>query len=319
MLKVGLVGIGFMGRGHLEQYIRLMGEGAPVELVALCDVDPKKFETGAAQGGNLGSLGMGDFDLSRFRVYHDFDDMVAGEQLDYVDLALPTFLHCYYACRAMEAGLHVLCEKPMALNPEQCQMMIDAAERTGKRLMIAQCLRFWPAYEALKELSGGSLGAPVSAYFYRGGGGIPQWSHQNWLKDEFRSGGCLLDQHVHDVDMVNFLFGLPEAVSTLGRNVFPGAGIDAVSTHYRYPGDFTVTTEDDWSMSAMPFQMMFRVNFERGAVAFDGGKATVYPVGGQPYQPEQSDDSGYYREIRYFIDKLISGQPIETCTPDSAR
>ena len=58
MLKVGLVGIGFMGRGHLEQYIRLMGEGAPVELVALCDVDPKKFETGAAQGGNLGSLGI---------------------------------------------------------------------------------------------------------------------------------------------------------------------------------------------------------------------------------------------------------------------
>ena len=248
MLRVGLVGIGFMGRGHLDQYIRLMKEGAPVKLVAVCDIDGNKFNNVFIKG-NMENVGCGTYDFSPYHCYTDFDEMIANEELDYVDMPLPTYLHSYYAIKAMKAGLNVLCEKPMARTPEQCQMMIDTAKATGKTLMIAQCLRFWPAYETLKHyVDSGELGKPVFARLYRGGS-TPAWSYQDWLKDEVRSGGCLLDQHVHDVDTIQWLFGVPEAVSTLGCEALPGAGFDAVSTNYRFPEGFVCTAQDDWSQN----------------------------------------------------------------------
>lgn len=317
MLKVGLVGIGFMGRGHLDQYLRLAGEGFGIELVALCDVDAKKFE-GIFVGGNMGDLGQSKYDFSKYHLYTNFDEMIAKEELDYVDIALPTFLHCHYTVKALNAKINVLCEKPMAINPEQCRMMTDAAKATGKQLMIAQCLRFWPAYEVLKEyIDGEKLGKPVFLSFYRGGG-TPMWSYENWLLDEVRAGGCLLDQHVHDVDMINWLFGEPEAVSSLGRNVFPGAGFDAVTTHYRYDG-FIVNAQDDWSMNGdVPFKMTYRASFERGTIIFEDGKAIIYPTeGGKIEADNKNREDGYYREIKYFANAIINGEPIETATPES--
>ena len=321
MLRVGLVGIGFMGRGHLDQYIRLMKEGAPVKLVAVCDIDGNKFNNVFIKG-NMENVGCGTYDFSPYHCYTDFDEMIANEELDYVDMPLPTYLHSYYAIKAMKAGLNVLCEKPMARTPEQCQMMIDTAKATGKTLMIAQCLRFWPAYETLKHyVDSSELGKPVFARFYRGGS-TPAWSYQDWLKDEVRSGGCLLDQHVHDVDTIQWLFGVPEAVSTLGCEALPGAGFDAVSTNYRFPEGFVCTAQDDWSQNGdgLGFKMTFRVTFEKGSVIFDGKKCTVHPVGGQMFEADdKGGDDGYYREIVYFIDHLISGQPIETATPESTK
>jgi predicted dehydrogenase len=136
--------------------------------------------------------------------------------------------------------------------------------------------------------------------------------------DENRSGGCLLDQHIHDVDMVNYLFGLPLAVSSLGRNVHPGAGFDAVSTHYRFEGDFIVNAQDDWSMAEVPFNMSFRVNLERGALVFENNALTAYPAGKEAIS-FQGGEMGYYNELKYFIRAIESGTPIEICKPESAR
>jgi len=317
MLKVAVVGIGFIGRVHVEQYIRLMSEGAPVKLLALCDVDKKKL-TSEAVGGNLGDLGQSQIDVNQFNLYTDFDEMIATEKLDFVDIALPTYLHSYYSIKAMNAGLHVLCEKPMAINPLQCEMMIDASKKNNVKLMIAQCLRFWPAYETLKQIvETQKLGKSVCCYFYRGGS-TPIWSYQNWLLDEVLSGGCLLDQHVHDVDIVNWLFGTPKAVSTIAVNVIGGAGFDALSTNYRYDG-FVVNAQDDWVQNgdAAPFKMLFRANFERGLVTFMDGVTTVYPLDGKMYVSEDCGDNGYYREIKYFIEAIINNTSIEISSPES--
>ena len=320
MLKVGLVGIGFMGRGHLDQYIRLEKEGADIKLVAICDVDPNKFK-GIFTPGNMGSLGSNTYDFSKYHLYTDFDEMIANEELDYVDMPLPTFLHCHYAVRAMEKGLNVLCEKPMALNPEQCNQMIQTAERTGKKLMIAQCLRFWPAYRIAKAyVDNGEFGKPVFGRFYRGGS-TPAWSYQDWLRDESRSGGVLLDQHVHDVDTINYFFGMPDAVSTISHNYHLGAGTDAVSTHYRYE-NMVITAEDDWSQNGdgVNFKMTFLLNFERGSVEYDGVKTTVHPVGGKMFVADDgTTDDGYYNEIKYYTNCLENNLPIETAPLESTR
>src|SRR5690554_6512314 len=106
MLKVGLVGIGFMGRGHLDIYIQMMEKEYPVKLVAICEVDEEKFE-GKFLPGNL-NVGMGDYDFSKYNLYTDYDEMLEKEDLDYVDIALPTYLHAEAAVKALNKGLHVL-------------------------------------------------------------------------------------------------------------------------------------------------------------------------------------------------------------------
>ncbi|MFU0799293.1 MAG: Gfo/Idh/MocA family oxidoreductase [Xylanivirga thermophila] len=316
MLKVGLVGIGFMGRGHLDNYIRLESEGFPVKLVAICDIDPDKFENKFVPG-NI-DVGNAKYDFSKYNLYTSIDEMLEKEDLDYVDMPLPTYIHSESAVKALNKGVNVLCEKPMALTVEQCQAMIDAAEKNNKKLMIAQCLRFWPAYEYVKEcIDTNKFGDVVGAYFFRGGA-TPRWSYQNWLLQKDKSGGALLDQHVHDVDTINWLFGTPKSVSTIGRNVIPGSGYDIVSTHYIYDDGKVVTAEDDWVLNGdYGFEMRFRVNFENGNVVYENGVLKVNPNDGKSFTPDLPADNGYYREIKYYANALLNDQPIDIAAPHS--
>ena len=102
----------------------------------------------------------------------------------------------------------------MAPSVEECEKMIETARRTGKNLMIGQCLRFAGQYDTIKKIvSSGEYGKAYSAFFFRGGG-TPLWSYENWLLKREKGGGALFDQHVHDVDAVNHIFGMPKAVTT---------------------------------------------------------------------------------------------------------
>jgi len=316
MLKVGLVGIGFMGRGHLDNYIRLESEGFPVKLTAICDIDSEKFQ-GKTVKGNI-DVGTGKYDFSKYNLYTDLDEMLEKEELDYLDIALPTYLHAEATIKALNKGIHVLCEKPMALTSEECKKMIEAAEKNNKKLMIAQCLRFWPAYETLKEyVESGKFGKALGGYFFRGGG-TPRWSYDNWLLDKNRSGGCLLDQHIHDVDMINWLFGVPQSVSTLARNVIPGSGYDIVSTNYIYEDGLVINAQDDWTLEGdYGFEMLFRVNFEKGNLIFEKGVLKINPNDGKGFIPELPKEDGYYREIKYFVNAIINDTPIITAAPES--
>ena len=130
-------------------------------------------------------------------------------------------------------------------------------------------------------------------------------------------GGCLLDQHVHDVDIVNWLFGLPKAVTTATVQVHPDTGSDAVSTRYLYD-DKIVTAENDWTIGgAFGFEMRFRVNFRGGSLHFEKGVLTEYPQEGQAFTPGLSGDDGYYREILYFIDCVKNDKQPCRCLPAS--
>lgn len=311
MLKVGLIGIGFMGRGHLDNYIRLENEGAPVKLAAICDIDEEKFK-GKFIAGNI-DVGNSKYDFSKYNLYTDIDEMLKKEKLDYVDIALPTYLHAEVSIKALKKGLHVLCEKPMALNSADCQRMIDASKESGKKLMIAQCLRFWPQYEYLKEcVDDGRYGKVVCGYFFRGGS-TPKWSYENWLLKKEKSGGCLFDQHVHDVDTINWLFGKPGSVTTIGRNVITGSGYDAVSTNYIYDDGKIINAQDDWTlMGDFGFEMSFRVNFQGGNLLYEKGNLKVNPDGKEGFVPELPPDNGYYREVKYFIKSIMEDTPIQT-------
>lgn len=320
MLKVGLVGLGFMGNAHLQNYIRLEEEGFPIKLVAICDVDDAK-QGGALVEGNL-PTGVSPVDFSRYTFYQDMAEMIAKEELDYVDLCLPTYLHSPKAVEAMSLGVHVFCEKPMAISSEAGQEMIDAAEHYEKQLMIGQTLRFFPSYLYLKEaIDSNRYGNVVAASFFRGGT-TPIWSWENWLLQKEKSGGCLLDQHIHDVDTVNWLFGAPDAVSTSGKVINEGNGYDIVSSNYHYADGKVVNAEDDWTINSddFGFEMRFRVNFEKGTIILENGKLMDYPHGDKSFEPDISKESGYYLEIKHFAESILNDTRADLRVPsDSAK
>jgi len=314
MVKVGLVGFGMMGHMHFENYVRLAAEGVDVQLVAICDVRIEELKYENVTGNIATDTDHAEMDLSAYHLYDDLEKMLADESLDVIDLTLPTDLHAPIACDLLARGYHVFCEKPMAIHTSAGQQMVDAAHAHQKQLMIGQCLRFWPAYEYLqKVVTEQSLGQVISATFFRGGA-----TPKGWFVEKERSGGAMLDMHIHDVDIIQWVFGLPEHVSSIARNVVPGSGYDVVSTNYIYADGKVVNAQVDWTLQGdYGFEMSYRVNFEQGNLVFINDMVQVNPNNGAGYTAELSSDRGYYRQLRYFIECLIEGQPMSQATPES--
>ncbi len=308
MLKAAMIGLGGMGRGHFDNYKQMMNDGIPVELVAVCDIDPEKFKN-IKIDFNIKGVVSDSQDMSSFRQYTDFNVMLEAEKPDLVSIAIPTYLHAPVTIKCLKAGAHVFCEKPMSLNVEACKEMIETARDCKKYLMIGQCLRFWGEYEAAKVLiSSGKLGAPIGGYFWRGGGS-PSADKNNWYLIREMSGGAILDQHVHDIDIIQYFYGMPKAVSSVGRAVFPNSGQDTVSTNYIYDGYFAINAQDDWTLKNFGFTMTFRINFEYGSMYMDHNGFHVYDNLGNEITPNYDKRSAYYKEIAYLIDLITTGKP----------
>ena len=131
MLKVGLVGVGGISGAHIPAW----DKREDAELVALCDIRPERMEQYEGK-----------------RHYLDFDEMLANEELDILDICLPTYLHADFAVKAMEKGINVICEKPISLKEEDIDRVYSTDEKNGVKFMVAQVRRFWPEYEVLKEI-----------------------------------------------------------------------------------------------------------------------------------------------------------------------
>jgi len=314
MLKVGLIGFGFMGRMHFDNYERLMNEGKQVKLVAVCDLAIETLKNAKANG-NM-ATGKEIYDLSNYNLYEQVEDMLANEELDLIDITLPTPLHADLTCDLLGRGYHVICEKPAARTSSDVQRMVDAAQASGKKLLIGQCLRFWPAYEYVKEtIESNRFGKALGGYFFRG-----SEAPKGWFLNSELSGGNLLDMHIHDTDMVQWLFGAPKKVSTLGKNVVSqGRGFDIVSTNYFYEDGKVINAQSDWTLEGdHGFDMTFRVNFEKGNIVLKNGELKVNPNDGAGFVPELPGDDGYYRELVYMLEKIEKNETIETSAPESA-
>ena len=189
MLKVALVGVGGISGAHIPAWESM----DDAELVAICDIRPERMENYPDK-----------------RHYTDFDEMLEKEDVDILDICLPTFLHADFAVKAMEKGINVICEKPISLKREDVQRVYSTAKKNNVCFMIAQVLRFWPEYEVVKSIyDSGKYGKLLSASMRRLGG-IPKWSWDDWMRDEKRSGLVPFDLHIHDLDFIVYAFGKPE-------------------------------------------------------------------------------------------------------------
>lgn len=309
MLKIGFIGHGSITSAHHGGINQLIDEGYELSAEAYCDIRESQLQ-------NLGTA----------RVYTEIDEFIAKEKgkLDIADICLPTCLHCSTAVKALNSGFHVLVEKPMALSYEDCILMCEAAKKNNRYLMVAQCVRFSDFIQTAKKyIEDKTFGAVKTACFKRNGG-TPRWGWNDWFIKEEMSGGALLDMHVHDVDALNYLFGIPEAVSSGAAKIIPGDGYGIVVTNYYYKnGLFTHSTTDWTSDHDVYSNRSMRVDFDKGYIISAGfGDCFVFRavnnVTGEvtelsPAKPT----SDYYKEIKYFTDCILSGKPVAECLPES--
>jgi predicted dehydrogenase len=311
MLRVGIVGFGFMGQTHYKCWKKV--EGAQV--VAICDVNPNIEEDTKRAVGNIGD-GQEAVDFGSLQVYADFEKMLANEKLDAVSITLPTYLHPDCSIKALSAGVNVMCEKPMALTARACEGMIAEAKRSGKVLQIGHCVRFWPEYAKAKEIiDSGEYGKVIAGMFQRLGA-APTWSIDNWFLDEKRSGGMTLDRHIHDTDYVQYLVGMPRAVCSFGAKG-PAGGLVHIVTQYLYDNDTVVTAEGGWAMMpAFGFEMSFNIVLEKATLVYDLTREPAFrvcPAEGEAFTPEVEKGDGWFLQIAHFA-KAISGEKVEPIT-----
>ena len=304
MIRVGVIGLGFMGGVHLRNWQAIDG----VDVVAVCDANPI---TGVAKQGNI-DAGSNPLDLEGVAIHTDVAEMLANENLDVVSIALPTHLHKAVSIQCLEGGVHVLCEKPMALNVEDCDAMIAAASKAGKHLMVAHCIRFWPEYAwAKKAVESGEYGQVIAADFSRLTD-APAWADGSWLADPAKSGGIALDLHIHDLDFIQYLFGPPSNIRSVG--------VRHVQTQVGYDDGRAITATASWAMpKSFGFQMAFKIMFEKAALVFDGTALKVYPSEGEPFAPEVAEGDGYKGEIEYFAGLLAGTNTEIIIPPEQAR
>ncbi len=331
MVKVGLVGLGFMGLTHYRGWREIAGSGL-AELTALCEMDEQRLRGDWSNiQGNIGEGG-GIEDVSDLGQYTQIEEMLKDDRINLVDICLPTKFHADSAVKALEAGKHVICEKPIALEVADADRMIAAAKASGVQFMVAQVIRFWPQYQWLKEAVASGRYGTLNAVNFRRVITLPTWSPA--MANLAAIGGPLKDLHIHDVDYVLHLLGKPAKIMASGQDM--GDYIKYVAASFIYPGGPVVSLQGGVCTTAgRGFQHTFEAYFENATVAFSEAAdpacadaaqnqtstqvLTVYLPDGTAEFPEAPGEAGYTAELRHAAECVANGQPTTVIGADTAR
>ena len=326
MVGIGLVGIGFMGMIHYLAAGRVAGG----QVVALCSRDPRK-RAGDWTGirGNFGPPGT-QMDLSGLKAYAGLDELLADPAVDLVDLCVPSDEHAPMAIRALEAGKHVLVEKPIALTIAEADAMLAAARSAGKRLMVAHVLPFFPEFaHARAAVASGRFGALNAAHLTRVIA-RPDWSAG--IADAERSGGPAIDLHIHDTHFVALLCGTPHAVQS--RGVVKAGAVVHLATQYLFddPNLTVSAVSGALAHAGRPFAHGFELYLERATLSFafaslgaagqDLAPFTIVTEDGAVERPELGSGDpvdAFARELTAAVETVATGTEAPGLAGDLAR
>ena len=312
-LKVAVIGVGNLSQSHIAAYL----ENPDVELYAFCDIDPDRL---TMMGNRYGIT----------RLYTDCNEMLSAlPELDAVSVTTWNSAHAPCTIAALNAGKHVLCEKPMAMTTEEAQAMKEAADRNGKVLMLGFVCRHEAGTKFLKKyIDGGNFGKIYfgkAVYLRRDG------NPGGWFGDKSRSGGGpVIDLGVHFIDEIRYLAGNPKPVSVyaitfnelnhrkgqIGKEKYlcssakPGDPCDveeAAVAYVRFEGGLVLSLETSYDLN---------IKDTRYEVLLCGTKAgaSLYPeleiVGDTDGVesnlkleiPTGDDPQCFYNEINHFVD-----------------
>ena len=324
MTKIGIVGIGFMGMIHYYAIQRITG----AEVVAICTRDPKKLAgdwTGIQ--GNFGPRG-GIEDLSNVRKYSEIDELLADEEVELVDICLPTHLHKSVSMASLNAGKHTLVEKPISISIDDANELVEleksigAARKTAGEgpcfLMVAHVLPFFAEYAYAKRIvESGEYGELLGAHFKR------ITSRPSPSRDPAsleKSGGPGIDLHIHDTHFIQLLCGVPDAVFSRGKLAGENY-VDYLTTQYIYEdkGIAVSCSSGGVSQRGRAFSHGFEIFLEKATLLFDfstlaGEASTAMPLTllndqGEVEQVDLGDVDpidAFVGEIQYAVEAIDS-------------
>jgi predicted dehydrogenase len=314
MIKVGLVGLGFMAMTHIKAYRCLGG----VRLGALCSPSGRHLDGDFSDvSGNIGDQEPIRVDMSFVKPSRIFAELLENPDIHVIDICAPTRAHPELALAALRAGKHVLCEKPLARNSRLAREIVQAAQGAGGYFMPAMCLRFWPEWAWLKRvIEDKNYGEARDARFRRVAQ-PPGWGRNSYF-DGAQSGGALLDLHIHDTDFIQYCFGRPRSVFATGYSRYSGA-IDHVVTQYQVASGAVVHAEGSWAMTeGFGFNMAYTVNFENATADYDlarGPEALrLFEPGRAPRTIQCEGGDGYQGELRHFVESIKTKTPPSVVT-----
>ncbi len=307
MVNIGIVGMGYIGRAHYQAALTV----PEVRVVAVA----------SARGPELRQT------YPALEVA-SYEDLYSDDRLDAILVCVPTFLHEQFVTKALARKCHVLCEKPLALDAESARRMLAAAKEAGVVFMVSQVLRFWPHYVKIKQLvSEGALGEIRSVSAYRLAK-YPPWAE--WFRDPAKSGGCLFDLQVHDMDFIYWIMGHPERVRSCGLKSTKGAW-DHVGTFLTY-ANAVASIESSYMMPASwPLSAGIRVAGSRGAVEYrfrssgDVSKQgewreemTLYDSDGKIERLSLEPQDVFAAQIKHFARRIESSGVMPVCPSEDS-
>lgn len=308
MVRIGIVGVGFMGMIHYLAARKLKD----AKVVAICSRDEMKLSGDwRSIQGNFGPRGE-MMDLSNIKKYRGLDEMLADKEIDLIDVCNPTHLHPETALTALAAGKHVLVEKAIALEPKDADAMLEAAKKAKRLLMVAHVLPFFPEFAYAAELiRGGKHGKLLGAHFKRVIS-KPDWSAE--IGDASKTGGPAVDLHIHDTHFIGLVCGVPKQVFSTG--VVSGDAVDYLTTQYLYgPGGPAVTCSSGAvAMKGRPFVHGYEIYLEKATLVYESGTCplTVLQADGSSETPKLAGGdeatAAFTIEIQAAVDGIKAGR-----------
>ena len=253
-MKVGLIGTGGISNRHMIPYLDRPDR---VRLTAVCDVVESLAQEYAKKAGVEA-------------IYLDFNEMLRDADIDAVDICTGHSSHAPLAIAAAKAGKHVIVEKAMAHTLQGCKDMIEAADKAGVTLMVAQHLRYSPEARAVKRfIDEGNLGEIRAARTHTLGGGGGDRRPNDWMKDGKAGGGVMLVQSVHHLDLLRFYVGNVKRVMGISRSIQPNFLNDAddlVAATLEFENGAVGDLLASWSTPVSPEGMSYMIFGSEGTV-----------------------------------------------------
>jgi UDP-N-acetylglucosamine 3-dehydrogenase len=291
-MRVGLVGAGFMGGVHLSAYA-----GIPeVEVVGVADA---RLDAAVAGANMVGA-----------QPYSSYDELVTAEDVEVVDVCLPTAFHRDLAVRAAGEGRHVILEKPIARTIEEAQEILEAFSGDGPHLFVGHVVRFFPEYVGIKEkIDAGDLGTIGVVRTSRRSPFLLGWN--DWYADWRVSGGVLLDLVIHDFDFLRWALGEVERVYARGMLGREYNRLDYVLATLRFESGTIAHVEGHWGYPG-PFNYSIEVAGSRTLLSLDSTEPASLELVGDTASGEVPDlaagRSPYEKELEHFVNCIESGE-----------
>ena len=293
MIKIGIVGLGGMGTVHFNNYEYIVNCKV---VAAVCRSPESKAK---AQEYNL-------------TPYDSIKSMVEHEEIDVVDICTPTYLHKECVLDALNLGKHVIVEKPIALNKKDAIEMYAKAEEKGLLLFVGHVVQFTKETEILRDaVKSQRYGKPLDGYFNRLVS-RPKWIKESWIFEKGKSGVLPFDLHVHDLDLIISLFGVPKSFNYTSCGRKDVEYKEAYRINYFFE-NLSITAEAAWYNANFPFRSTWRIYFERAVLEYDSKNVILYEPDKEPFYFDLMDEivistsinlpptGMFHKELSHFI------------------